>query len=96
MKKQLSKSIQNSKQDKNKSLQDAAEKVQRNDKVAEVIEYIIKRKNRNIIWLAYQQSKGFERLITFFSIAYLQPAISHRNFINDVTNVWLSFFSIVY
>ena len=95
MKKQLSKSIQNSKRDKNKRLQDTAEKVQKNDKVAEVIEYIIKRKNRNIIWLAYQQCKGFERLITFFSIAYLQPAISHRDFSNDVTNVWFSFFSIV-
>ena len=80
----------NGERHENKELQDKAEKVEKSDEAAEIIrqyEYIVRSKNRNIIGLAYQQDKAFVRLITFFGIAYLQPALPHRNFSNDVTNV---------
>ena len=51
----------------NKELQDKGEKVEKSDETAEIIrefEYIIRSKNRNIIWLAYQQSKVFLCLIS--------------------------------
>ena len=54
-KKQLNKSAKNDEQHENKELQGKAEKV----------EHIVRNKNRNIIWLACQQGKVFECLITF-------------------------------
>ena len=75
IKKQLNESI----------IDDKSEKIEKSDKVAEIVsklEYIIIRKNRNIISLA----KIFSAWLTSFSIAYLQPALQHKNFSNDVTN----------
>ena len=90
IKKQLNKSIINGEQHKKKELQDKAEKVEKSDEAAEIVrkfEYITRSKNSNIIWLEYQQGKVFERLITISSKAYLQPALPHRNFSHDATNV---------
>ena len=46
-----------------KDLQNEAEKVKKSNQAVEMIrksEYIIRSKNRNIIWLANQQGKVFE------------------------------------
>ena len=67
-------------------------KLKRVTKAEEVIsefEYIIRIKNRNIIWLA----KLFN-VFNFFSIAYSQPALQYRSS-SDFTNIWLPF-SIAY
>ena len=66
-----------------------AEKVEKSKDVAEIIEefaYIIKSKNRDIVWLAYHQGKVFERFLknakfTRFGI----PELRNRVMQNDVT-----------
>ena len=50
-----------------KELQNEAEKVKKSNEAAEMIrksEYIIRSKNRNIIWLANQQGKVFECFVS--------------------------------
>ena len=64
IKKQLNESIINGERHKNKKLRDKAGKVEKSDEAAQIIrkfEYIIMGKNRNIIWLAQQQGKVFEK-----------------------------------
>ena len=55
IKKQLNNSIIHSERHENKELQDKAENVQKNNEAAGKIlnfEYVKRRKNRNILWLA--------------------------------------------
>ena len=78
-----------------KELQDKTKKVEKSDEAGEIIsefECSKKSKTRNIVQLA----RFLTVRLTFFSIAYLQPAFPHRNFSNDFLNVWLSFFNIAY
>ena len=53
---QLFESIINSEWHENKELQDKTEKVEKNDEAAKII-----REFEQIIWLAYQQNKVFEK-----------------------------------
>ena len=53
---QLFESIINSEWHENKELQDKTEKVEKNDEAAKII-----REFEQIIWLAYQQNKAFEK-----------------------------------
>ena len=67
MKKQLNKSTINGERHENKELQDKADKVETSGEAEEILrefEFIIISKNINIKWLAYQQGKVFECLIS--------------------------------
>lgn len=62
--KEPNKSIINPERHESKDQQDKVEKVEISQETAEIIrefEYIIRTKDRNIIWLAYQQGKVFEK-----------------------------------
>ena len=64
--KQLNEVIINGEWHEYKEPQDKAEKVEKSDKAAEIIcksEYIMRSRNRHIIWLAYQQGKVFVRTV---------------------------------